>query len=47
MPVSLTPVNTGDKVKAQDLIDLVDYYNEIWDGGAYLYDANHHTDAAF
>ena len=45
MPVSLTPVNTGDKVKAQDLIDLVDYYNEIWDGGAYLYDANHHTDA--
>lgn len=46
MPVLLTDVNTGDKVKAEDLNLLADYYNEIWRGkiGVYSYDATHHTD---
>jgi len=45
MPVSLTSVNTGDKIKAEDLNLLADYYNEIWRGeiGTYSYDATHHT----
>ena len=46
MPVSLTLVNTGDKIKAEDLNNLADYYNEIWRGdiGVYSFDATHHTD---
>lgn len=36
-------VYTGEKIKASHLNDLITYYNEIWSGGTYTFDANHNT----
>jgi hypothetical protein len=36
-------VYTGEKVKASHLNDLITYYNGIWTGGTYTFDANHNT----
>ena len=39
----LATVYTGEKIEASHLNDLVTYYNEIWAGGTYAFDINHHT----
>ena len=39
-----TLVVTSDEIKAEHLLDLIDYYNEIWTGSLYTFDANHNTD---
>ena len=38
-----TLVVTSDEIKAEHLLDLIDYYNEIWTGNSYSFDANHNT----
>ena len=36
-------VATTNEILAQDLLDLLNYYNEIWTGSSYTFDANHIT----
>lgn len=43
MPNKPDKVYTGEKIQASHMNKLVDYYNEIWSGGTYTFDANHNT----
>jgi hypothetical protein len=41
MPTKPAKVLTGTIIDATHMTDLMNYYNEIWAGGSYAYDANH------
>ena len=43
MPTKPSLINIGDKILAQDLNDLVGYFNEYWAGSSYQFDTNHDT----
>ena len=43
MPTKPSLINVGDTILAQDLNNLVSYFNEYWSGGVYQFDLNHDT----
>ena len=42
-PTPVVPQHNDWKIKAEHLTDLITYYNEIWTGSTYSFDANHST----